>query len=189
MAEETKPLAALPSDDNLAPIWQAVKSLASVSFSYRDEVRTVDPLRLDFRRGRWYLTGWDHGRGAERNFRLDRFESAVILGERSTESPPPAVERPFEPWRFGDEPEVHARVRVDADRALTIDSRFAPDALDWQDDGSVIVTLTVTNRDAFRSFVLSFLEHAEVLEPQELRQDLIDWLQQVATGPPTNAHG
>ena len=39
--------------------------------------RTVDPYRLDFRRGRWYLTGFDHGRTAERLFRLDRIESGV----------------------------------------------------------------------------------------------------------------
>ena len=36
--------------------------------------------------------------------------------------------------------------------------------------------LPVTNRAAFRSFVLSFLEHAEVLEPPELRDDLVAWL-------------
>ena len=34
----------------------------------------------------------------------------------------------------------------------------------------------VTNRAAFRSFVLSFLEHAEILDPPELRDDLVAWL-------------
>ena len=43
-------------------------------------------------------------------------------------------------------------------------------------DGSVVVELPVTNRAAFRSFVLSFLDHAEVLEPPELRDDLVAWL-------------
>ena len=43
-------------------------------------------------------------------------------------------------------------------------------------DGSVVVELTVTNRDAFRSFVLGFLEHAEVLGPPELRDELVAWL-------------
>jgi predicted DNA-binding transcriptional regulator YafY len=36
--------------------------------------------------------------------------------------------------------------------------------------------LTVSNRDAFRSFVLGFLEHAEVLSPPELRDDMVRWL-------------
>jgi predicted DNA-binding transcriptional regulator YafY len=43
-------------------------------------------------------------------------------------------------------------------------------------DGSVVVELPVTNRAAFRSFGLWVLEHAEVLEPAELRDDLIAWL-------------
>ena len=34
----------------------------------------VDPYRLDFQRGRWYLTGFDHARDEERNFRLDRID-------------------------------------------------------------------------------------------------------------------
>jgi predicted DNA-binding transcriptional regulator YafY len=47
-------------------------------------------------------------------------------------------------------------------------------------DGSVVLELPVTNRDALRSFVLGFLDHAELLEPQELRDDLVAWLQEVA---------
>ena len=34
--------------------------------------------------------------------------------------------------------------------------------------------------DAFRSFVLDFLDHAEVLSPPELRDDMVRWLQEIA---------
>ncbi|NDH87818.1 MAG: WYL domain-containing protein [Actinobacteria bacterium] len=44
-------------------------------------------------------------------------------------------------------------------------------------DGSVTATLDVRNIDAFRSFVLSFLEHAEILEPADLRTDFVEWLE------------
>ena len=40
----------------------------------------------------------------------------------------------------------------------------------------------MTNRSAFRSFVLGFLDHAEVLGPSELRDDMVAWLERVATG-------
>ena len=40
------------------------------------------------------------------------------------------------------------------------------------DDGAVVVELSVVNRDAFRTFVLGLLEHAEVLGPPELRDDV-----------------
>jgi predicted DNA-binding transcriptional regulator YafY len=52
--------------------------------------------------------------------------------------------------------------------------------VDRRDDGGVVVELDVVNRDAFRSFVLELLEHAEVLDPSELRADIIDWLRGVA---------
>ncbi|MET0881195.1 MAG: hypothetical protein ABWZ14_06565 [Acidimicrobiales bacterium] len=35
----------------------------------------------------------------------------------------------------------------------------------------------MSNPTAFRSFVLTFLEHAEVLSPDELRDDLVTWLE------------
>jgi predicted DNA-binding transcriptional regulator YafY len=38
------------------------------------------------------------------------------------------------------------------------------------------VELTVTNRDGFRSWLLSFLDRAEVLAPEELRADMVAWL-------------
>jgi proteasome accessory factor B len=40
-----------------------------------------------------------------------------------------------------------------------------------------VVTMTVTNRDNFRSFVLTFLDHAEVLEPADLRAEIVAWLE------------
>ena len=41
----------------------------------------------------------------------------------------------------------------------------------------------VRNADAFRSFVLSFLDHAEVLEPAGLRARVVDWLTALAGNP------
>src|SRR3712207_8630471 len=49
--------------------------------SYRGEQRRVDPYRLAFRNGRWYLAGYDHERNDERSFRLDRFDSPPVAGQ------------------------------------------------------------------------------------------------------------
>jgi predicted DNA-binding transcriptional regulator YafY len=40
--------------------------------------------------------------------------------------------------------------------------------------------MTVVNRPAFRSWVLGLLDHAEVLEPAELRQEVVGWLEEIA---------
>ena len=85
----------------------------------------------------------------------------------------------LEPWQLGEGEPVEARVLVDADQApLGRCSTSAPGAVvEERADGSVVVALAVTNRDGFRSFVLTFLDHAEVLGPAELRADVVGWLE------------
>jgi len=179
-----EPVASLPADARLPRLFGAVAERRRVRLTHGGVERLVDPYRLDFRRGRWYLTALDHERDDTRSYRLDRIE-----GDVATEGPVKAFERPDEvrsgaerqPWELGDEAPVEARLLVDADQAgyavhLTGESSVAH----RHDDGSVELALPVSNPVAFRSFVLTFLEHAEVLSPPELRDDLVTWLEQLA---------
>ena len=173
---------ALPGG-HVGPLFGAIAARTPVRFTYRGVERRVDPYRLDFLRGRWYLTGFDHTRDDERAFRLDRFESAVerLDGPRF-ERPSTAVPGvQFEPWQLGEGEPVTAKVLVDAPQAPWIVQHLGPGAVaEERSDGSVVVTMTVTNRDNFRSFVLNFLDHAEVLEPADLRAAVVEWLEAIA---------
>jgi len=72
-------------------------------------------------------------------------------------------------------------VLVDAARSsLVIDALGEDAVVEQRDDGSVVVALAVVNREAFRTFVLDLLEHAEVLEPPELRAEIVAWLTELA---------
>lgn len=170
---------ALPAIPQLAPIFGAVAERRTVTFGYRARTRRVDPYRLSFARGRWYLSGFDHDRGEDRQFRLDRIDGDIEVGEEGAFERPPQVRTgPGVPWQMGEEAPVAARVRIDADQAGWAVDHLGPDAVvDRDPDGAVEVVLTVTNRDAFRSFVLGFLDHAEVLDPVELRDDVVAWLE------------
>lgn len=175
-------LAALPAIPQLVPLFGAVAERAAVTFGYRSATRTIDPYRLSFARGRWYLDGWDHDRADDRQFRLDRIEGDVAVGPAgSFDRPESPGAGPALPWQLGVEEPVVARLRVDADQAgWALDHLGDATVVERGDDGHVVVELTVTNRDAFRSFVLGFLEHAEVLGPDELREELVEWLRAVA---------
>ncbi|MFZ6002554.1 MAG: helix-turn-helix transcriptional regulator [Actinomycetota bacterium] len=181
-------VAPLPADPNLVVIFAAVAARTAVSLSYHDELRTIDPYRLEFQRGRWYLTGYDHLRDDERNYRLDRIEGDVTMMEGTTFEPPSTSVpgRALGAWELGGEEPVRAVVRIDGPQARWAVQHVGPDrvrsAQSGTDagDGSVVIELPVTNRAALRSFVLSFLEHAEILEPEELRQDMVRWLEQVS---------
>jgi predicted DNA-binding transcriptional regulator YafY len=178
------PIAALPAEPSLVPLFGAVAERAPVEFAYRGEARHVDPHRLSFSRGHWYLDGYDHDRDADRQFRLDRIRGDVTVGAAgSFERPAPATDRAVSPWQLGGDDPVEARVTVDASQAewalaaLPEGSLLASHA-----DGSVDLVVTVTNREGFRSFVLGFLDHAVVQEPPELRQAMVEWLRTCADG-------
>jgi predicted DNA-binding transcriptional regulator YafY len=186
VAEEgpTAPVAALPGEAHLAALFAAISERRRVTFDYRGRARRVEPQRLSFRNGHWYLAGHDHDAAEERMFRLDRIESEVeATGEDGAFPRPPHGGTQPPPWEMGGDEARTARLLVDAGQAGWAAGHVGPDAVDeWRPDGSVVLAVRVTNRDAFRSFVLGFLDHAEILGPSELRADLVAWLEAVCPG-------
>lgn len=175
-------LAALPALPALPQLFQALRDRATVTFDYRGETRRVDPGRLRFRDGWWYLEGVDRDRGAPRTFRVDRMEgppkagapgSAEAVGELDDRLA--TVEGP---WQLGDGQPVEVEVALDP----VIAGRVLPDlgeevVAERRADGSVVVRLSVTNLDALRTWVLEFGPRAEVLSPPEVRAHLVAWLE------------
>lgn len=171
--------AALPGSSHLGELFRASAESRRVRIRYRDQLRTVDPHRLAFRNGHWYLGATDLDKQAPRWFRLDRMTGPVEAeGPGTARSVPgPAEEAPPPPWATGGDRGVPARILVDADQAAWAASHVGASAVRARHpDGSVEIELEVTNRPAFRSFVLGFLDHAVVLGPDDLRRDIVDWL-------------
>jgi predicted DNA-binding transcriptional regulator YafY len=168
---------ALPGSDHLPLLFGAVSERRPVMFAYRGEQRTVEPWRIEFRNGAWYLIGLDSGRGSRRTFRLDRFESEPVAGPADAFDPPAETAgMATHPWEMGDEEPAEVRVLVDAAHAAwaVADSKSPAQP---QPDGSVVLSLRVTNRAGLRSWVLNFLEGAEILDPPEERAAMVAWLE------------
>jgi proteasome accessory factor B len=172
-------VASLPADPNLAALFQACAEQRRATFTYNDEARRIDPHRVGFQRGHWYLAGYDHERDGIRNFRLDRIADVVQLG------PPHAFGRqatgasglPADPWLMGEGPEVVARLLVDAEQVPWATSQLGDAAaVERRPDGGAVFDVVVTNWPAFRSFVIGFLDHAELLAPAAQRDEMEAWL-------------
>ena len=173
--------AALPTHPNLGTLFDAVSSRSPVRFTYRNQARTVHPYRIGFQLGHWYLRGYDLGREAPRVYRIDRISGAAEVDAPDAFEIPPDEQNAGgilpDRWELGDDPPKVARVRIDANHAPLAMGHFQPEhVVAHHDDGAIEVELTVTNREAFRTLVLSYLDHAEVLEPPELRDDVVAWL-------------
>ena len=166
----------VPFNDTLATMIGAAVDRKALSFTYNDVERIVEPWKLSFTRGHWYLSGFDRLREDQRLYRVDRIKDGVSLSGPA-KAPVGDVNEPIDlrGWELGDGPVIKATILVDADQAAYA-RHILGEAVD-RPDGSVTATLDVRNIDAFRSFVLSFLEHAEILEPAELRTDFVEWLE------------
>jgi predicted DNA-binding transcriptional regulator YafY len=180
------PLAALPSVEALPALFDGCRQRATVSFGYHGEPRSVDPWGLLFRDGFWYLIGHDHGRGEQRTFRVDRIDDGrVTVGDAGAFEAPPgfdaAAALPDDPKLIGGEQPVEAEVVVDGVLAAkVVAEQGEASVVERGEDGSVLVRMTVTNRDAFRSWLLGLRDHAEVLAPAELRDGVVAWLEAVS---------
>jgi proteasome accessory factor B len=180
------PIASLPIAPALATLFDAFRRHAVVTFTYRGRTRTVEPWGLSSKRGHWYVVGFDRDRNAIRAFRADRVEGDVSVG------PPDAFETPDDfrpddhvearPWLLGDEPPVTVRIAINDARRDAILAQLGSDATIVDDEGDeTLVELVVTSRSAFRAFLLGFLEHARVVEPADVRADMVGWLERIAT--------
>lgn len=166
----------VPFDDNLATLIAAAAERRAVAFSYRGAAREVEPWRLSFSRGHWYLAGWDRLRDEQRLYRADRIAGAVeLLDDAVRPRGTPTDPNKLRGWELGDETPVTVRVAVDPDQAAYLQHLVGEDSEPADESG--VVTFEVRNREMFRSFILTFLDHAEVLEPQGARDDVVAWLE------------
>jgi proteasome accessory factor B len=185
--EAAHALAALPTVPALPALFDAYRTRSRVTFDYRGETRHVDPWGILFRRGHWYVIGHDHDRHEQRSFRVDRIDDGVDAGPPGAFEPPASLEPGAvlrdEPWQYGEEDVVAAGVLVDASQAAAVVDQVGEAAVrERRDDGSVVLELPVTNTAAFRSFVLGLLDAAEVVDPPELRDEMVAWLEGIARG-------
>jgi predicted DNA-binding transcriptional regulator YafY len=175
--------AVLPALDNLPALFDAVSARRHVEFEYHGKARRVEPWGLLARGGFWYLVGHDGGTGLQRTYRVDRIEGEVTAGPaRGFDRPAgfdPSSAFPTDTKAMGDsEGPAEALVAVDADRARAVVLEHGEDAVaERKADGSVVVRVPCRNMLVFRGWLLGFVEHAEVLEPPEVRAEITRWLQ------------
>lgn len=173
----------------VATLFDAVSRRAPVNFAYRGERRRLKPYGVVLRWGHWYVVGHDVERDAPRAFRVDRIEGEPEVGRAGAFEPPAGVDPAQfvrdDPLTYGEDRPVEARVLVDAPRAGWVVEQLGEGAVvERRADGSVVVALPVVNRAAFRSWVLELLDHAEVVVPEELRADIVGWLEAMGGGAP-----
>jgi len=170
----------------LAKVETAIFRNKTITFDYysmeRDEVgpRRVDPYHLLFQGGQFYLLGYAHERDAIRVFRLSRIRGKVAYATKAEHD----FKRPadFDPreyagraeWQFGEEAGV-AEILVSERIAWQIERHFGRFGEVHPAEGDTCDVVFVTpyaNARMLVSWVLGLGEHARLLAPTELVEEL-----------------
>jgi proteasome accessory factor B len=163
-----------------ASIWAAYADHAPISFSYRGELRRVEPWTMISRRGSWYLYGRDRDRQDARMFKLSRVDApATRIGKPGSYAIPPdgldAVTDRLEPAEADETAVVAIRTGRANDlrrRAVEVD-REAP-------HGLVAYQVSYARTGDFVGELCAHGADVLVLSPPALREAVISQLQAVA---------
>lgn len=180
-------LAVVPSQDHLPALFAACADGRRVRFEHGGKDRVVDAWGLLLREGYWYLVGWYADAADWRFFRVDRITGGVAdvgpIEQAEPDGFDAAAAFPHDPKLVGGDETVIGLVEVDAVLAGKVQAEHPRARVpERRDDGSIVIELAVTNRPAFRSWLLGLLDHARVLGPDELVADVRAWLTAIAEG-------
>ena len=157
-------------------IQQAIEQHRSICFTYfspkGESQRTVEPYYLVFHWSAWYVWGWCGLRQDFRLFKLNRMTD-LTTGEsfppRSSPLPNLEPERIF-PIKY------QVTVLFDPSCRWRLVEEYGAERLTVEPDGRLRFTGGFPDAEGVLSWVLTFGDKAELLEPAELREHLQDVL-------------
>ncbi|HEV2450652.1 MAG TPA: WYL domain-containing protein [Streptosporangiaceae bacterium] len=168
------------------PLWEAVRDRRPVTFSYRAQGRSgsqrrdLEPWGVVNRHGRWYVAGFDTGRGAVRVFRLSRIEGPVTFsGPPGTVTVPEGadVREVVKDWDSSPVRNRSATLRVRTGSGYGL----RRGAISERQDSGGWDTVQVSFHDVgwFADYLASFGADVVVTDPPDLREAVIRQLKGV----------
>ena len=161
--------------DSLTPkietIQDAVENRHLVRFQYYapsgESERTVEPYFLVFRWSSWYLWGWCKDRKDFRMFKLNRMDRIQKTDEsfecRNIAMPDLSNEKIFPGG-------IKVKVLFEPDQKWRLVEEFGPKCFTEYDDGRLLFTGNYTDLGNLITWLMTFGDKAEVIEPREARE-------------------
>lgn len=164
--------------DTLAPkievIQDAIEEQMLLTFHYYapggDSIRTVEPYYLVFKWSSWYVWGWCTLRNGFRLFKLNRMDGLVKEQRRFLPRQVPAPDLSVQKIFPG---EIKVKALFTNDSKWRLVEEFGIHCFTEQEDGKLLFTADYTDKENLLSWLLTFGAKVEVLEPVQVRDELI----------------
>ena len=143
-----------------------------VSFDYfnsygNSSIRVIEPLKLIFKGQSWYIYGFCRSKGDFRIFKITRIKNTQVLNERFEREVP-------EHKVIGDESAdvntVNLVLKIDQEMAYRVYDEFEQSSIQRNGDGSFLVKAAYPEGEWVYGYVMSYGNHAEILEPAHVRE-------------------
>ncbi|MGN0563810.1 MAG: helix-turn-helix transcriptional regulator [Candidatus Heritagella sp.] len=162
---------------SLAPkiveIRTAIEEAKELKFRYfspkGESLRCIEPYYLIFRWSSWYVWGWCTAREDYRLFKLNRMDNLCVSDRRFAKRAAPLPDLRNERIFPGG---LRVKIRFAPDCKWRLVEEFGVDSFQTQGDGTLLFCADYTDKENLLSWLLSFREKAELLEPEEIRQEL-----------------
>ena len=170
--------------ESLAPkietLQGAIEDRHLIKFRYYapsgESERTVEPYYLVFRWSSWYLWGWCLKRKDFRLFKLNRMDKVRETDKnfecREAALPDLSNEKIFPG-------EIKVKALFEADQKWRLVEEFGPSCFTEIDDGRLLFTADYTDMENLITWILTFGDKAEVLEPKEAREKIACMVQKM----------
>ncbi len=153
------------------------KSVSFIYFSGKREAvrRVVEPLKLVFKSRAWFVYGYCLLREDYRLFKLTRIRALEIMEKRAYRPVPSQIFKQPETYN----PEVVAlTLKFDRDVLYRVFDEFPSHVIEETGDG-VLVKIALPYNEGLLSFIISFGDKAEILEPLALRDELLIYCEKI----------
>ncbi len=156
-------------------IQKAIEERHVITFEYYSPsgngARSLEPYYVIFKWSSWYVWGWCRTRQDFRMFKLNRMthlmETVEKRQEREVPMPDLSNERIF-PGK------LHVRAMFEASMKWHLIEEFGADSFEEQPDGRLLFEQEYSDQDSLVTWMLTCKDQVEILEPKEVRQELLD---------------
>ena len=158
-------------DNKFSKIRDAIINSVVINFDYYNgngdkSNRNVEPVKLMFNAYTWYLVAYCHIRCEHRMFRLSRIKNVKLTAEHFQKRTITEEEK-----QVRHAPLVELKLRCDEKVLNRLYDTFDEQFISSNNDGSYDVTIEIPEDDWIYGYVLSFGSHAEVIEPEHIREE------------------